>query len=79
MGGFLPRAWVDVFWRQPHLLLLLWRWLQWELGRIFVEEPSRAIMLEQMVINALMFVGLHEESLVEELQTVFRSHTTAFV
>ncbi|KAK4811414.1 hypothetical protein QYF61_005063 [Mycteria americana] len=61
------------------LLQLLRPWLPEELGCIFGEERSQALMLERMILRALPVLGLQEEDLVKSLQADLRSCTTASV
>ena len=79
VGGLYPRAWAQLFRRHPHLLQRLRPWLRQELGRIFGEDRSQALMLEHVLLCALPVMGLNEEELVEELQADLQHRARAFV
>ncbi|GAB0198379.1 E3 ubiquitin-protein ligase Topors-like [Grus japonensis] len=79
VGGLYPRAWAQLFRRHPHLLQRLRPWLRQELGRIFGEDRSQALMLEHVLLCALPVMGLNEEELVQELQADLQHRARAFV
>ncbi|KAF1672079.1 TOPRS ligase, partial [Pygoscelis papua] len=79
VGGLSPWTWGSLFRNHPDLFQPLRPWLRQELGRIFGEGRSEALMLEHMIQNVLPVMGLHEADLVESLQADLGSRTTAFV
>ncbi|NWI62101.1 TOPRS ligase, partial [Todus mexicanus] len=79
VGGLQPDTWASLFGEHPALLQRFLPWLQRQLRQIFVEEPSTAAVLEDLILCVLGLYGLDEEVLVRLLQIHLQNRAVTFV
>ncbi|NWZ57349.1 TOPRS ligase, partial [Haliaeetus albicilla] len=79
VGGLQPDTWASLFDDHPALLRRFLPWLRQQLGLIFAEEPSTAVVLEDLILSVLGLFGLDEEVLVRLLQASLQHRAATFV
>ena len=79
LGGLQPDTWASLFDDHPALLQRFLPWLQQQLGLIFAEEPSTAVVLEDLILSVLGLFGLDEDVLVRLLQVSLQNRAATFV
>ncbi|KAK4815993.1 hypothetical protein QYF61_010861 [Mycteria americana] len=79
VGGLQPDTWASLFDDHPALLQRFLPWLQQQLGLLFAEEPSTAVVLEDLILSVLGLFGLDEEVLLRLLEVSLQNRTATFV
>ncbi|PKU28213.1 hypothetical protein llap_21483 [Limosa lapponica baueri] len=78
VGGLQPDTWASLFDDHPGLLQRFLPWLQQQLGLIFAQEPSTAVVLEDLILSVLGLFGLDEDVLVRLLQASLQNRAATF-
>ncbi|KAK4816699.1 hypothetical protein QYF61_020583 [Mycteria americana] len=79
VGGLQPDTWASLFDDHPALLQRFLPWLQQQLGLLFAEEPSTAVVLEDLILSVLGLFGLDEEVLLRLLEVSLQNRAATFV
>ncbi|XP_021240337.1 atherin-like [Numida meleagris] len=79
VGGLTPATWASLFREHPVLLRPLRYWLRHKLRRILGSQEPQANRVARSVMQALLLVGLEEETLRERLDPDLEGLTVTFV